>query len=384
MTASSTVAPPAGDVVGDAPKMRFSRDEIPRLAGLLGFVAALHLAGFGLFYYYNSQSKYHLLGDGKGHLVFAGSAALAYGFGLRHAFDADHISAIDDTTRYLLQKGKRPLGVGFFFSLGHSSIVLALSIGIAFAAKSASRFQESFSGTGGIIGTMVSASFLYLIAAFNLVVLVGIVKMWRQAKAGRYQQEELDVLLTNRGFMNRIFKGRYNKFINSSWQMYPVGVLFGLGFDTATEVGFLGLSATAAVAGTSGGTALPPLAIISLPLLFAAGMSLMDTLDGIFMSKAYGWAFVTPIRKIYYNITTTGLSIFVAFVIGTIEIVGLLTDKLKLTGQPWDFIAGIDINMAGRIIVGVFLVVWIGAVVYYKARKLDQRYAEAVEAAAAD
>ncbi|MDQ2837894.1 MAG: HoxN/HupN/NixA family nickel/cobalt transporter [Actinomycetota bacterium] len=386
MTASSSTTLGPAETTESAEsarhKMRFSRDEIPRLAGLFGFVALLHVAGFGLFYYYNSQSKYHLLGDSKGHLVFAGSAALAYGFGLRHAFDADHISAIDDTTRYLLQKGKRPLGVGFFFSLGHSSIVMALSIGIAFAAKSASHFQERFAGTGGIIGTLVSATFLYVIAAFNLVVLVGIIKMWRQAKAGRYHQEELDVLLANRGFMNRIFKGRYNKFINSSWQMYPVGVLFGLGFDTATEVGFLGLSATAAVAGTSGGTALPPLAIISLPLLFAAGMSLMDTFDGVFMSKAYGWAFVTPIRKIYYNITTTGLSIFVAFVIGTIEVLGLLSDKLALTGQPWDFINGIDINTAGRIIVGVFLVVWIGAVVYYKARNLDQRYADAVSSAA--
>ncbi|HJQ03064.1 MAG TPA: HoxN/HupN/NixA family nickel/cobalt transporter [Jatrophihabitans sp.] len=355
-------------------RARFSRDEIPRLAALFGFVALLHLAGFGLFYYFNSQAKYHLLGDGKGHLVFAGSAALAYGFGLRHAFDADHISAIDDTTRFLLQKGRRPLGVGFFFSLGHSSIVLALSIGIAFAAKSTSRFQQRFAGTGGIIGTVVSASFLYLIAAFNLVVLAGILKMWRQAKAGRYRQEELDVLLANRGFMNRIFKGRYNRFINHSWQMYPVGVLFGLGFDTATEVGFLGLSATAAVAGTSGGTTLPPAAILSLPLLFAAGMSLMDTFDGVFMSKAYGWAFVTPIRKIYYNITTTGLSIFVAFVIGSIEVFGLLADQLRLHGQPWDFIAGIDINSAGRLIVAIFVLVWIGAVVYYKARNIDQRY----------
>ena len=361
-------------------QMRFTRDEIPRLAGLFGFVALLHGLGFGLFYYYNSQAKYHLIGDSKGHLVFAGSAALAYGFGLRHAFDADHISAIDDTTRYLLQKGKRPLGVGFFFSLGHSSVVLGLSIGIAFAAKSATRFQESFSGTGGIIGTVVSASFLYLVAALNLAVLVGVMKMWKQAKRGQYQQQELDELLASRGFMNRIFRGRYNKFINHSWQMYPVGILFGLGFDTATEVGFLGLSATAAVAGTSGGVTLPPLAIISLPLLFAAGMSLMDTFDGVFMSKAYGWAFVTPIRKIYYNITTTGLSIFVAFVIGTIEVIGLLSDKLSLHGQPWDFISGIDINTAGRIIVGVFLVVWIGAVVYYKVNRIDERYADAVAA----
>jgi high-affinity nickel-transport protein len=353
----------------------FSRDEVIRLLGLFGVVAALHLAGFGLFYYYNAQPQFHSLGDGKGNLVFAGAATLAYGFGLRHAFDADHISAIDDTTRYLLQKGKRPLGVGFFFSLGHSSIVLALSIAIAFAAKAASRFQAEFAGTGGIIGTLVSASFLYLIAALNLVVLVGIVKMWRKAKLGQYQPDELDVLLANRGLLNRIFRGRYNKFINHSWQLYPVGILFGLGFDTATEVGFLGLSATAAVG--VDGTSLPPLAILSLPLLFAAGMSLMDTFDGVFMSKAYGWAFVTPIRKIYYNITTTGLSIFVAFVIGSIEVLGLLSEKLELSGQPWDFIAGIDINSAGRVIVAIFLLVWLGAVAYYKLAKVDERYGEA-------
>ncbi len=367
-----------GSSVTDQQRVRFTRDEIPRLAGLFGVVAALHVAGFGLFTYYNNQPKYHALSDGHGSLIFAGAAAVAYGFGLRHAFDADHISAIDDTTRYLLQKGKRPLGVGFFFSLGHSTIVLGLSVGIAFAAKAASSFQQSFSDTGGIIGTSVSATFLYLIAALNLAVLVGILRMWRQVKRGEYQQEELDTLLANRGFMNRIFKGRYNRFINHSWQMYPVGVLFGLGFDTATEVGFLALSATAATASVGAGVSLPPLAIISLPLLFAAGMSLMDTLDGVFMSKAYGWAFVTPIRKIYYNITTTGLSIFVAFVIGTIEVVSLLSDKLGLTGQPWDYIGSIDINTAGRVIVGIFIATWIGAVAYYKIRKIDERYGPAI------
>ena len=354
---------------------RFDRAEVPRLVGLFGVVAALHVVGFGLFIHYNSIAKFHQLrGGDKNTLIYAGAAGLAYTFGLRHAFDADHISAIDDTTRYLLQKGKRPLGVGFFFSLGHSTIVLGLSVGIAFAAKAASHFQHGFQNAGGVIGTTVSGGFLYLIAALNLMVLVGIMRMWRQAKAGTYKQEELDELLAQRGFMNRIFKGRYNKFINHSWQMYPVGVLFGLGFDTATEVGLLGLSATAAATVATGGVALPPLAIIALPIIFAAGMSLMDTLDGVFMSKAYGWAFVTPIRKIYYNITTTGLSIFVAFVIGTIELVSLLSDKLGLTGQPWDFISGIDINLAGRVIVGIFIAVWIGAVIAYKVRRIDERY----------
>ena len=352
---------------------RFDRDEWPRLAGLFGFIVLLHVVGFGLFLHYNGIAKYHQLSDGH-KLIYAGAGALAYGFGLRHAFDADHISAIDDTTRYLLQKGKRPLAVGFFFSLGHSTIVMALSIGIAFAAHSASNFQQQFQDTGGIIGTLVSGTFLYLIAALNLAVLIGIMKMWRQAKSGTYKQEELDVLLAQRGFMNRIFKGRYNKFINHSWQMYPVGVLFGLGFDTATEIGFLGLSATAAVATTHGGASLPPLAIIALPFLFAAGMCLMDTIDGVLMSKAYGWAFVTPIRKIYYNITMTSLSIFVAFVIGTIEIVSLLSDKAGWHGQPWDYISSIDINLAGRVIVGVFILAWIGAIIAYKVRKIDERY----------
>ena len=360
----------ASPVATDPEQARFTRDEIPRLAGLFGFVALLHIVGFGMFYYYNSQPRYHELVDAKGTLIFAGAGALAYGFGLRHAFDADHISAIDDTTRYLLQKGKRPLGVGFFFSLGHSTIVLALSVGIAVAASATSKFRDSFETTGGIIGTIVSAVFLYLIASLNLFVLIGILKMWRQAKRGEYRAEELNQLLASRGLMNRIFRGRYNKFINYSWQLYPVGVLFGLGFDTATEVGLLGLSATAAVAG-----GLPAPAIISLPILFAAGMSLMDTLDGVFMSKAYGWAFVTPIRKIYYNITTTGLSIFVAFVIGTIELLGLLAQELNLSGSFWDYVSTIDINTAGRIIVGVFLIVWIGSVLYYKARRIDQRYA---------
>ena len=355
---------------------RFDRDEWPRLAALFGFVILLHVIGFGLFFHYNAIAKFHNLRGAATNsgLIYATAAAAAYGFGLRHAFDADHIAAIDDTTRYLLQKGKRPLGVGFFFSLGHSSVVMALSVGIAFAARSANGFMKSFQGSGNIIGTLVSGGFLWFIAALNFAVLFGIMKMWRQAKSGTYKQEELDVLLAQRGFMNRIFKGRYNKFITSSWQMYPVGILFGLGFDTATEIAVLGLSATAAAAGTNGGTALPPLAIIALPFIFAAGMSLMDTIDGVFMSKAYGWAFVTPIRKIYYNITMTSLSIFIAFVIGSIEILGLVTRQLHWTGQPWSFIANININTAGQIIVAIFLLAWVGAVVAYKVRRIDERY----------
>ena len=351
-------------------RIHFTREEVPRLALMLGFVAALHVIGWGLFVHYNSIPQIHNAVGSGGTLVYAGAGALAYTLGMRHAFDADHISAIDDTTRYLLQKGKQPLAVGLFFSLGHSTVVFTFIIALTVAAQKATAFQHAFEGTGGIIGTLVSGTFLYLIAALNFVVLRGIMQAWRQAKAGTYSPEELDELLAKRGLMNRVFKGRYNQFINHSWQMYPVGLLFGLGFDTATQVGLIAIAGTTAIAG-----GLPAMAVIALPILFAAGMSLMDTLDGIFMSKAYGWAFVSPLRKIYYNITTTSLSIFVAFAIGTVEIAALLIDQTGLTGQPWSTIAGIDINKAGQIIVGIFLIVWIGAVMNWKLRRLDERYA---------
>jgi high-affinity nickel-transport protein len=352
-------------------RIRFTRAEIPRLVGMFGFIAALHVVGWGLFAHYNADPNIHNTVGTDGKLVYAGAGALAYVFGLRHAFDADHISAIDDTTRYLLQKGKKPLAVGFFFSLGHSTVVFTFVTALAFVAARATAFQDAFQGPGALIGTLVSALFLYLIAALNFAVLRGIMNAWRSAKRGEYSPDELDALLAQRGFMNRIFKGRYNKFINHSWQLYPVGLLFGLGFDTATQVGLIAIAGSTAVAG-----GLPPLSIIALPILFAAGMSLMDTVDGVFMSKAYSWAFVHPIRKIYYNITTTGLSIFVAVVIGTIEILGLVADRLSLDGQPWEFIASIDINVVGRFIVGIFFAVWIGAILNWKLRKLDARYGD--------
>ncbi|MDQ6650913.1 MAG: HoxN/HupN/NixA family nickel/cobalt transporter [Actinomycetota bacterium] len=355
-------------------RIRFTREEIPRLLGMFGFIAALHVIGWGLFAHYNSLPLIHNTRGSDNKLVYAGAGALAYTFGLRHAFDADHISAVDDTTRYLLQKGKRPLAVGFFFSLGHSTVVFTFVTALAIIAAKAKGFQEAFQGPGGIIGTVVSGLFLYLIAALNLAVLGGIIRVWRQAKRGEYSVEEFDALLAQRGFMNRIFKGRYNKFINDSWQMYPVGLLFGLGFDTATQVGLIAIAGSTAIAG-----GLPPLAIIALPVLFAAGMSLMDTLDGVFMAKAYSWAFVNPIRKIYYNITTTSLSIFVAFVIGSIELLSLLSEKIGLKGQPWTFISSIDINLAGRVIVGIFFLVWIGAILNWKLRKLDNRYGTGVQ-----
>ncbi len=353
--------------------LKFSRDEIPSLIGIFGTVIVLHIIGWGLFFYYNSNPEYHSLTSSTGVLVYAGAGALAYSFGLRHAFDADHIAAIDDTTRLMLAKGKNPLAVGLYFSLGHSTIVLALSIGVAFAAQKAVQFQEGFAETGGIIGTSVSGLFLYLIGILNLVILLGILDVWRKAKSGRFAHDHLEDLLNDRGLMRRIFRGRFKKGFDNSRQIYPVGVLFGLGFDTATEVAILGLSATAAI-GTVGGV-LPPLAIIALPFIFAAGMSLMDALDGVFMTKAYGWAFTSPLRKIYYNLTTTSISIFVALVIGTIQIINVLASKTDIENLPgFRQIAEIDLGGIGFFIVASFVAAWLLSVAIWRLGKFEARY----------
>ena len=358
--------------------LKFSRDEIPSLIGVLSVVIFLHVAGWGLFIHYNSNPAYSSLTNSSGALIYAGAGALAYSFGLRHAFDADHIAAIDDTTRLMLAKGKKPLAVGLFFSLGHSTIVMALCVGVAFAAKKAAEFQKDFAETGGIIGASVSTLFLYLVGILNLVILIGIIKVWKQAKTGKFSHEHLTQLLNERGLMRRIFRGAFKNGFDKSWQLYPVGVLFGLGFDTATEVALLALSATAAV-GAVGGT-LPPLAIIALPLIFAAGMSLMDSLDGIFMTKAYSWAFTSPLRKIYYNITTTGLSIFVAFVIGTIQLIGVLAQKTSIDNyQPFTLIAEIDLNRVGYFIVASFVGAWLLSVLIWKTGKYEVKYSSGIK-----
>jgi high-affinity nickel-transport protein len=357
--------------------LKFSRHELPALVGVSGVVLLLHIAGWGLFIYFNSNPQYSGLTNSSGALIYAGAGALAYSFGLRHAFDADHIAAIDDTTRLMLAKGKRPLAIGLFFSLGHSTIVLALSIGVAIAAKQAVKFQKDFAETGGIIGASVSTLFLYLVGILNFVILIGIIKVWRQAKSGKFSHEHLTQLLNERGLMRRIFRGAFKNGFDHSWQLYPVGVLFGLGFDTATEVALLALSATAAV-GTVGGI-LPPLAIIALPLIFAAGMSLMDSLDGIFMTKAYSWAFTSPLRKIYYNITTTGLSIFVAFVIGTVQFIGVLSEKTSIDNyQPFTMISAIDLNRVGYFIVASFIGAWLLSILIWRIGQYEAKYSSGI------
>jgi len=305
-----------------------------------------------------------------------GTGILAYTLGMRHAFDADHIAAIDNTTRKLVQDGKRPLSVGFFFSLGHSTIVFVMALVLNFGIRALDA-QVKNGGSGlhnatGIIGTTVSGGFLYLIALLNLIVLVSIVRVFREMRTGRYSDEELERQLDSRGLMNRFFGG-YAKRIDTGWKMYPVGVLFGLGFDTATEITLLVLAGTAVVSG------LPFYAILSLPILFAAGMCLFDTADGCFMNFAYDWAFARPVRKVFYNLTVTGLSVFVAFFIGTIEILGLLGAELNLTGGFWDFMGSFDLNKAGFIIVGIFVLTWAVALAIWHFGHIEQKWEAAAE-----
>lgn len=348
--------------------LRLTRSEAYRLSGLLGVVVLLHVVGWGLFAYFTVTHPH--LG------VFAGGGVLAYTFGLRHAFDPDHIAAIDDTTRFMLAKGRQPLGVGFFFSLGHSTVVLALTGVVAFAAgKLSTHAIDSAHSVGAVVGASVSGTFLYLVGALNLVILLGIAKTWRAMKTGRYHREELEELLLQRGLMNRIFGGRYRKMIDKSWHMYPVGFLFGLGFDTASEIGLLAIAGKAAADG-----GLPPIALLSLPIIFAAGMALMDTLDGAFMCKAYDWAFTNPLRRVYYNLTTTGLSVAVALLIGTVELVGVLAHEFGLHGQPWATVTAVSnrFDVLGYVIVGMFVVAWLASVAYWRFRGLERRYGHLV------
>jgi high-affinity nickel-transport protein len=337
--------------------LAFTRDEWTRLAGLYGVVAFLHACGWGLFLYYSAR-----------HPALVGLGFVAYMFGLRHAFDADHIAAVDDTVRYMLQKGKRPLGIGFFFSLGHSTVVLVLAVAIAFAATAVRNELPELKNMGSIIGASVSGLFLWLIGILNLLVLLDILGVWKKAKTGVHSHAHLDELLAKRGLLNRLFGGRLQKVMNHSWQMYPLGLLFGLGFDTASEVGLLAMTAGATVGN------LPVPAILSLPILFAAGMTVMDTTDGVLMSKAYNWAFLNPLRKIFYNITTTSLSIIVALVIGTIELTQVFIHLLGLEGGLWDVIGGLDFGVLGYVVVGLFLLAWAVSVAWWKFGRIEERY----------
>ena len=307
----------------------------------------------------------------RGGAVLLGTAVAAYTLGLRHAFDADHIAAIDNTTRKLMAEGKRPLSVGFWFSLGHSTVVFALAglfaLGIRSLGSQIHTSGSQLHTIGGLVGTSVSGGFLYIIAGLNLAILLGIIRLLRELRDGRYDEARLESELASRGLMNRFF-GRFAAAIREPWQIYPIGVLFGLGFDTATEVALLFLAAGAAGAG------LPFYAILCLPILFAAGMSLLDALDGSFMSFAYGWAFVAPARKIFYNIVITGLSVAVALVIGTIELSGLVAQRLGAQGSFWSWLENIDMGALGFIIAGVFALTWVVAFAIWRLGRVEERW----------
>jgi high-affinity nickel-transport protein len=340
-----------------------------RAKWMFGSILLLHVIGFGIFIAFVVPGHYKGLGIGV--------SILAYTLGSRHAFDADHISAIDNTTRKLMNDrqgvpgARRPLSVGYFFSLGHSTIVVVIGAGLVVAEKAVygavSHQHSGLEQFGGVFGTLISATFLYLIALLNIVILAGIMKVFRAMRDGSYDEEELERQLNNRGLMFRFF-GRWMRSITKEWQMYPVGVVFGLGFDTATEVALLATTALLA------SKALPWYSIMCLPILFTAGMSLLDTLDGCFMNFAYGWAFFNPVRKIYYNLAITGLSVSICFFIGTIEILGLLPTELHLHGAFWHFMANFNINAAGFIIVGMFILTWAGAMAIWRYGHVEERW----------
>ena len=350
-----------------------------RLAAMFAFILAINALGWGIFVLYVMPHHFDYKGEGgsPGLGIGLGVAVTAWFLGFRHAFDADHISCIDNTTRKLMADGKRPLGTGFFFSFGHSTVIVAVGVGITVAARAVFGAvvnpDSAFQSTGGTIGTVVSAAFLYLIAVLNLIVLAGIFKVFREMRSGTYDEAQLEAQLQARGLMYRFF-GRFMRSINHTWQLYFVGMVFGIGFDTTTEVVLLAATAYAAIQG------LPYFAVLALPFLFAGGMMLFDTLDGAFMNFAYGWAFARPVRKVYYNLVITGLSIGAAFIIGTIELLGVLTGELHLRGAFWDLMANFDINVAGFVIAAMFIAVWAAALAYWRWGKVEDRWGASVAA----
>jgi nickel/cobalt transporter (NiCoT) family protein len=333
----------------------------------------LHAVGFFILIAVVAPNRYQLGASG----VFGiGLGVTAYTLGLRHAFDADHIGAIDNTTRKLMNEGQRPLSVGFFFSIGHSTIVFVLGLLVAVGVKGlGGEIHSNASGlhrTTDLLGPVISGSFLFVLGTLNLIILMGILRIFREMRRGVFDEAELEQQLDQRGFMSRFYR-RATRTVTEPWQMYFVGVLFGLGFDTATEVALLVL------AGASAASGLPFYAVLCLPILFAAGMSLFDTIDGAFMNFAYGWAFSQPIRKIYCNLAITGLSVLVALLIGSIELLSVFAEKLSLTGGIWGLIASLDLNVIGYVIVGLFILTWAIAVAIWRFGHIEERWGTSLQ-----
>lgn len=352
-----------------------SKAEWLSLGGMALVVVLLHVVGWGVLAGVVGPREYHLQ---SGEVFGVGLGLTAYLLGMRHAFDADHIAAIDNTTRKLMQDGRRPMSVGFWFSLGHSSIVFGLVLLLAFGVRALAGQLEDDSSplqqVTGLIGTAVSGTFLYAIGIVNLVVLAGIVGVFRRMRHGDVDEEALEEQLNSRGLMNRILRG-VTRAVSRPGQMYGVGLLFGLGFDTATEVGLLVL------AGGAAAYSLPWYAVLTLPVLFAAGMSLLDTIDGCFMALAYGWAFSRPVRKVYYNITITGLSAAVALVIGTIELASVLADKLGIRSGPLAAIGSVDLNDVGYVIVAGFVLTWLVALAVWRYGRIEEKWSARMQEA---
>jgi high-affinity nickel-transport protein len=327
-----------------------------RLIGVYAILVAVNLAAWAC-----------ALVAFRTHPVLLGTAFLAYTFGLRHAVDADHIAAIDNVTRKLMQRGERPVSVGFFFALGHSTIVVLASLGVAATTAALQNRFAFLRDVGGLIGTGVSALFLFAVALANLVILAGVYRTFRRVRRGGfYVEEDVDRLLAQRGVLARLYRPVF-RLVTESWHMYPLGFLFGLGFDTATEIALLGISATEASNGLS------VWSIMVFPALFAAGMSLIDTTDGVLMLGAYGWAFARPIRKLYYNLTITLVSVLVAVVVGGIEVLGLVGEQLRLDGPFWSLIGALNDNFGtlGYVIVAIFALSWMVSIAIYRIRGYD-------------
>ncbi|MEV6347134.1 HoxN/HupN/NixA family nickel/cobalt transporter [Actinoplanes sp. NPDC051851] len=351
-------------------RQSLTRQDWRALGGMTGFIVLLHVVGFGVLFGLVVPKHFHL---GGVHPVFTvGVGVLAYTFGLRHAFDADHIAAVDNTTRKLIQDGgRKPLSVGFWFSLGHSTIVFCLafllSIGVKALAGQVENDGSELHSITGVIGASVSGVFLWILGILNLVVLLGVIRVFREMRRGVYDEQALEEQLNKRGFMNR-FLGGLTKSVRKPWHIYPIGVLFGLGFDTATEVGLLVLAGGAAAFN------LPFYSILVLPILFAAAMCLMDTIDGVFMNAAYGWAFAKPVRKVFYNITITSISVAVALIIGTVELIGVLDDQAGITTGPLAAIGAIPLDYAGYGIVAFFVAAWLIAIAVWRFGRVEERW----------
>jgi high-affinity nickel-transport protein len=346
-----------------------SRAEWGGVAAMVLAIVALHVVGFGLLFGVVVPAH---LDMGAAGVFTVGVGVTAYMLGVRHAFDADHIAAIDNTTRKLMAEGQRPLSVGFYFSLGHSTVVFALALALSFGVKAiagpVADDSSALQQVTGVIGPVVSATFLWIIAAINVAILVGLLRVIRALRRGHCSSEALAAQVQAGGPMNRLL-GRFTRLIRRPWHIYPLGVLFGLGFDTATEISLLFL------AGGAAGAGLPWYAILCLPILFAAGMSLFDTIDGSFMNFAYGWGLSKPARKIYYNLIVTVLSIVAALAIGTIELAAVAAGRFGLTGGVWDFAAGADLSVVGYAIVATFVATWLIAIAVWRLGRIEERWA---------